>query len=316
MSFGLRQLHRISYKVGDQDAIYDAGDGHRIDSGYTEYSGDGGTFMPNIGTGFAIKNLSLGVTMGYLFGRRDYSTTRTLYDTVEFKTALYDADATYGGLFFSGGAQYRMKLNKDSTTILRLGVSGNLNRTFNANRDIIRSASGTGGTDTVYHEKGVSGKVVYPASYTIGFVLERRIGNNGQFLIGTDLVQNKWSSFRFFGAQDSVQDNWQLRVGTQLRPNAKVNSGYFSNVSYRAGFYFGPDYIRVGNELPVFGVSFGMGLPLGNTSALARTQFTVINLGLEYEQRGNNKNTLKENLFRFSIGLNLSDLWFSKRKYD
>jgi hypothetical protein len=255
--------------------------------------------------------------MGYMFGRRDYSTTRALFDTVELKTATYDADASYNGVFFSGGAQYQIRLNKDSTTLLRLGVSGNLKRTINASRDVTRAATGTAGTsDSVYFQQGLNGDVVYPASYTAGFVVEHQIGRNGAFLFGTDFVQNKWSQFRFFGAPDSVRDNWQLRIGTQLRPSAKANSGYFSNVSYRAGFYFGPDYIHVGQKLPVYGVSFGMGLPLANYSSLARGQFTIINLGLEYEQRGNNKNVLKENLFRLSIGLNLSDLWFSKRKYD
>jgi hypothetical protein len=42
----------------------------------------------------------------------------------------------------------------------------------------------------------------------------------------------------------------------------------------------------------------------------------MLNLAFEYLKRGNNNNLLKENLFRFSVGLNLSDLWFGKRKYD
>lgn len=315
MSFGLRQLNRISYKVGDQRAIYDPVTGGRLDSGYTEYTGNGGTYLPNIGTGVTIKNLSVGATVGYLFGRRDYSTTRALFDTVEYKTATYDADATYGGLFISGGVQYRIRFS--SKTALNLGVAGNLKQTVNAKRDVIRGAIGSANdTDFVFRQEGIKGNIVYPASYTAGFVLERQIGSNGAFLFGTDLVQNKWGQFRFFGAADSVQDNWQVRIGTQLRPNVKANSGYFSNVSYRAGFFFGPDYIHVGQKLPVYGVSFGMGLPLANYSSLARTQFTIINLALEYEQRGNNKNLLKENLFRISIGLNLSDLWFNKRKYE
>jgi hypothetical protein len=296
--------------VGDRSPIYDAGTGQFIDSGYTEYTGNGGTFLPNIGTGIAIKNLSLGVTVGYMFGRREFATRRALFDTVELKTATFDSDATYGDLFFSGGAQYRMKLN--TKTALTLGVSGNLKQTISATKDVSRIA---GGTDTVYLQRDVKGSIIYPASYTTGFVLERLVGTNGSFIFGTDLVRHQWSSFRFFGAPDSVRDNWQLRLGTQLRPDAKAGSGYFSNVSYRAGFYIGPDYIRVGRELPVFGVSFGMGLPMA-VSRLSPGQFTVINVALEYEKRGNNTNVLKENLFRLSVGLNFSDLWFSKRKYD
>ena len=102
-------------------------------------------------------------------------------------------------------------------------------------------------------------------------------------------------------------------MGGQVRPRPRDN--YFSNVAYRAGFFIGPDYINVGKELPQFGASFGLGLPIANyTRGLG--QFTVLNLGFEYSKRGNNNNSLKENLFRLSVGLNFSDLWFTKRKYD
>jgi len=53
---------------------------------------------------------------------------------------------------------------------------------------------------------------------------------------------------------------------------------------------------------------------LANYSRLSG-QFTTINIALEYIKRGNNSNIVKENLFRVSVGLNLSDLWFGKRKY-
>jgi hypothetical protein len=111
-----------------------------------------------------------------------------------------------------------------------------------------------------------------------------------------------------------VQNNWQLRFGGQYRPQSKLN--YFSNVSYRAGFYTGKDYITAGGELPQWGASFGLGLPIANYNRLSLNQYTIINLALEYDKRGNDENLLKENMFRVSIGLNLSDLWFTKRKYD
>jgi hypothetical protein len=68
--------------------------------------------------------------------------------------------------------------------------------------------------------------------------------------------------------------------------------------------------------LPQFGVSFGVGLPIANYNRLSIGQYSIVNLALEYNKRGNNDNLLKENTFRFSVGLNFSDLWFNKRKYD
>ena len=316
LSFGLRPISRISYKVNRTEKLFDDITGAPLDSAITQFNGSGGTFLPSIGTGFSIGNLSVGANMGYLFGRKEFSTRRALLnDSISYLSSVHSNNASYGDLFFNAGAQYRITL-KDKKTFLTLGLSGNLQQEINAEQDVTReSISNTGITDTVFHQTGMNGVVTYPASYTGGFVFENLIGNTGSFLVGADLVQNKWNNYRFFGATDSVQDNWQLRVGTHFRPNARPGS-YWSNVTYRAGVFFGPDYIRLANQVPIFGLSFGMALPLANFNRLSPYQFTNINVALEYEQRGNNDNQLKENMFRISLGLNFSDLWFTKRKYD
>ena len=77
----------------------------------------------------------------------------------------------------------------------------------------------------------------------------------------------------------------------------------------------GPDYIQVKEKMMQFGASFGLGLPVA-LSRQAPNQATFINLAFEMVKRGNDKNLLKENLFRFSLGFSLSDIWFIKRKYE
>jgi len=206
---------------------------------------------------------------------------------------------------------------------LRLGAYGNLKHDINAEDDVLRmtyvpSQSGDIQLDSVYRQKDVKGKIVYPSGYGLGFVIEKKpdLKNNkyGNWLVGVDFVQNNWSEYRFYGAPDSVQDAWEFRVGGQIRPEPKKN--YFSNVTYRAGFFVGQDYIHVDDKLPVLGLSFGMGLPLPNYNSLARGQASVLNLCFEYVKRGNNGNLLKDNIFRISAGLSFSDLWFNKRKYE
>jgi hypothetical protein len=71
----------------------------------------------------------------------------------------------------------------------------------------------------------------------------------------------------------------------------------------------------VQQDLPTFGASFGVALPI-RSSRLALNQFNALNLSFEYLKRGNNDNVLKENLFRFSVGFNFTDLWFIKKKYE
>ena len=164
----------------------------------------------------------------------------------------------------------------------------------------------------------VKGKIKLPASFTVGFVAQKPIiidknSKHAGWMIGMDFNMQNWSSYRFYGLADSVKNNWELRIGGAINP--VPNRSYFSNVTYRAGFFMGPDYIKVGQKLSRFGASFGMGLPIP-LSRQSPNQYTLINLALEYSKRGNNNNLLRENMFRFSLGFSLSDLWFGKHKFD
>lgn len=320
LSFGIRPVSRIYYKMSRREYLNDPLTNLPIDSAFTEFNGDGGAFLPTIGTGFAIKNFSAGVNIGYMFGRKDFSTKRTLFnDTESYKSANYETKASFGGLFYSAGIQYKANLTK--TVSLTLGVYGNLEQKINASQDIIRetftrdATTGDRTLDSVDYKKGVEGKITYPAQVGAGFVVEKLPSSKeAGWLLGVDFIQTKWTKYRFYSTTDAVKDNWEVRVGGQFRPAAKRN--YFSNVSYRLGIFTGPDYIYVDSkELKQTGFTFGLGLPLANYNRQAPGQVTIINLALEYIKRGNNSNYVKENLFRVSVGLNLSDIWFQKRKY-
>jgi len=329
LSFGIRPIHRVSYKISSTERLTDPQTGLPIDSATTLNQGDGGAYLPSIGTGYKFyvgKNnvIALGVNIGYLFGSKDYSTRRAfLNDTLAFNSGNYQTKTTYGNIFFNGGVQYMVQLNRDY--ILTVGAFGSLSQKLNASQDIIRETyfydpnQGYLRIDSVYEENNVKGKITYPASYTAGFVLRRQLNmeqKKSDWLVGVDFVQNKWDDYRFYGQADqTVKNAWQLRIGGQIRPVPKAN--YFSNVSYRAGFFFGPDYVQVEDKkLNSFGASLGLGLPLLSYNQMSRTQATMINLGFEFIKRGNNDNLLKENMFRVSVGLSLSDLWFVKKKYD
>lgn len=321
-NFGLRQLTRISYKISEVERLYDPVTGQSIDSAVTEFAGDGGVFLGSLGTGFAIKNLSVGLNFGYLFGKKAYSTKRGfINDTVEYNASNFNTQTSFGNIYANAGVQYKIDLSRK--LLLHLGVYGNLKQNIGATQDILRETYvGTlaGGTqlDSVFQQKNVKGTIVYPGGYGAGFVIEKKldIQNNkyGSWLVGLDFAQSNWKDYRFYGVQDSVQNNWQLKMGGEVRPEPKHS--YFSNVTYRAGLMFGQDYIHVIDKLPTWGLSLGVGLPLANYNQLARTQASIINLSLEFLRRGNNNNLLKDNYFRLSVGLSFSDLWFIKRKYE
>ncbi|HEY1869531.1 MAG TPA: hypothetical protein VGG71_00665, partial [Chitinophagaceae bacterium] len=322
LSFGLRQISRISYKIDQHERVFDPVTGSNIDSALTRYSGDGGAFLASAGTGFAIKNFSIGVNIGYLFGKKEYNTKRDLInDTVLYNNSNYDTKTSFGNIYENAGVQYKIDLSKKF--LLRLGAYGNLQQHLNAEEDLLRqtyvsTAAGDVQLDSVFEQKARKGKIIYPSGYAAGFILEKKpdYQNNkyGGWLVGVDYVRNNWSDYRYYGAIDSVRDSWEIKTGVQIKPEPKKD--YFSNVSYRAGFIIGQDYIHVESKLPVWGMSFGMSLPLANYNQIARGQVSTINIALQYTKRGNNDNLLKENLFSISVGLSFSDLWFVKRKYE
>jgi len=319
LSFGLHPISRISYNIEQIERLKDPNTGSPIDSALTLYQGDGGLYLASLGTGIRIKNLSLGINGGYLFGRKDYKTKRSfLNDTVFYYQANFETSSNFGSLYFDAGMQYKIQVNKK--IILTLGAYGNLTRELKARKDILietftyDATLGDTRLDSVYDQRNLKGKLIYPSSYTIGFVLQKFPEvKEGGWLIGVDFKQQNWDKYRFFGEPDLVMNNWEIHVGTELRPVPTRN--YLSNVSYRLGFFMGPDYIKLGQKLPQFGISMGMGLPL-KINRQAPNQATLINFALEYGKRGNNDNLLRENTFRFLIGFSLSDFWFIKRKYE
>ncbi len=329
LSFGIRPISRISYKIQQRDYLKDPNTGLPIDSAVTLYTGEGGAYLVSAGTGFSIFNkmkkdgeekLSIGITAGYLFGEKDYTTKRTLFnDTVDYNQAKYETRTNFGNLNFNTGIQYKVPLKKNLS--LTLGAYGSWGQSLNGTQDILRETYtydenvGESRLDSVSDMRNLKGKIDLPSSITAGFVLQKYAVPNkeGGWLFGVDFTQQNWDNYRFYGKTDSLRNKWELRVGAQINPVPKRN--YFSNISYRFGLFMGPDYVKVGQKLNQFGGSFGLGLPLA-TSRQAPNQATIINLAFEYGKRGNNSNLLSENMFRLSLGFSLSDFWFIKRKYD
>ena len=84
LSFGLRPLSRISYKISRNERLFDPITGLPIDSAITRFEGNGGAYQASLGTGFSVfkkmkadgreEKLSVGINAAYLFGSKDYST--------------------------------------------------------------------------------------------------------------------------------------------------------------------------------------------------------------------------------------------------
>jgi hypothetical protein len=321
MSLGLKPVSKINYKIEKNERL------SGIDSLNTIYEGNGGVNQLHLGTGIRYKNFSIGINAGYMFGSKDYSTKLTFIpdsSTTFYYRSNSENKTTFGGFFINGGIQYDLTLAKDAkdnvTKSLRLGVYGNLQQNLRANNDLIREIiiyDNNGNQyqlDSVYAEKDVKGTIKYPAMIAAGAVYE-----DAHWMLGADFEYGNWAGYRFYGQTDAVQNNWTIRVGTQYYP-AKIGTPvkkYFNFVKYRAGFYYGSDYIKSTVNRPEYGFTVGAGMPLTSLKRISYAgEYVVLNTGLEFGSRGNKQTNLRENLVRFSIGVSMNARWFQKPKYN
>ncbi len=307
MNIGLRPITRINYDILLNTRI------SGIDSAQYSYLGNGGTYQAFTGMAYGTKNLSIGFNAGYMFGNKEYSTRLSFVnDTINYKTTNSADTTRFGGLFFNAGIQYKIKLNEK--TILRLGFHGNLSTSMKATRNISRETiaynpnAGVVVIDSIYSSQDQKGTILHPSSWGAGFMFE---GEN-MWMFGGEIGVANWADYRYFGTADKMVNNWTGRIGGQFVPDFK-SSNYWQRVTYRIGASFGPDNVQLNKAIPQYMFSFGTGLPVRRN--VYTNQYTTINTAFELGFRGNKSNDIRENIFRFSLGLSLSDIWFNKPKY-
>jgi hypothetical protein len=329
LAIGLKPISAINYSVVEREKISSG------DSLHTLYEGTGGLNQLFIGVGKKWKDLSIGFNTGFIFGRKEISTIKQfLNDTVSYSQSKSSTTSEIGGMFLSGGLQYELSLRKKSATItransenylLRFGLTGSLKNTVNATQSIdkktiISSVTGDVRIDSVYEQNDVKGKVVLPSTYAAGVTLHKTVTNTrGVFemwSIGLEYTSTQWSTFRYYDVPDKLADSWQMKLGVQFSPDPFAGRDYLSKINYRAGAFFGKDYVNAdGNGLKQYGLSVGAGLPIRKWTSFDN-QFTVMNIAFQLGKRGTTVNTITENYMQVSLGISLSDLWFVKRKYD
>ncbi len=307
MAIGLRPLTRINYDIVYRTRLAN------IDSARYQYVGNGGTYQAFTGMAYGTKRLNIGFNVGYMFGNKEYSSQLTfINDTLAYKSTNSTDTTRFGGLFFNAGIQYKIKLSEKTT--LKLGAHGNLETKMNATRNLSRQTveynpnAGFVTLDSIYTGQDQKGTILYPSSWGAGFIVE----HENQWQIGAEIGMANWASYRYFGTPDKLNNNWTMRVGGQVIPDFK-SENYWKRVAYRLGASFGPEILNPGKTVPQSIFSFGFALPVRRN--VYTNQYTIINTAFEIGTRGNKANDIRENIFRLSLGLNLSDIWFNKPKY-
>ncbi len=305
INLGLKPQSRVYYRI-EQDSVIPNLDGTNT---YI-YSGDGGLNYAFIGAAGTYGGFSIGVNFGYMFGTTRYSGVLQQTGDDEILSSEFSRYDKTGGLYWSSGALYTAPLSEKLK--LRIGATFTLNQQLNIWRDDyqinFRTLGGVIDRDTSYNNINSKGTVVLPASYGFGMQF---LGNE-IWSAGADFSLTQWSQYRSFNLTDSVNDrSMRISIGGSYTPNPTSLRQYFQRVTYRIGFYYGTDYIRLRQtDINYYAATVGVSLPFRRTTDRIHTAF-------EIGQRGTEANNLiRENFYRLTLGVSLNDRWFIKRKYD
>ncbi len=331
MAFGLRPLTQINYSL-DQLKITSTGD-----SLYNNFIGQGGLNQAYIGFGKSWKHVSIGFNTGYNFGKKNIQNIKSYLfntDSTYFYQSQASTNTLFGGVFLHLGVQgefslktvaHKVATDKTEYT-LSYGGTYTLDQSLSGKQDVLR-ATGTYTTgtetplDTVSLSSNNIGSIKLPSKLTFGFAIHKKeASNNGiydQWVIGLEFNKSNWKDkYSFYGQPDLVSNDYLTRIGVQFCPNVLDFENYWSTVTYRAGFTTGKDYINFDqNGLKVNSFTLGLSLPIRKYRSYDY-QFSVLNMALQFGQRGSSVNSYQESFYKFTVGYSLSDIWFNKRKYD
>jgi len=155
-------------------------------------------------------------------------------------------------------------------------------------------------------------EMIIPNTYSLGL----GTGKRNVWFAGAqaEFAETSKSTNRSFTLNNvTYQDSYKYRLGGYFIPDYNSITSYFSRVTYRLGARYEESGLYIQNEsIDEFGISFGLGLPLGRG-------FSNANLTFEYGQRGtNNAGLVKEDFFKVGLSLSLNPLrpWFVPNKYN
>ena len=286
----------------------------------TRFYGIGGTsrIFGSFGM-FLMKDLSVGVEAGYVFGK-------TENNVVNQRTGVHLGTkhrevTNVRGAGVKLGVQYQKELaNK---LVVSMGATINFENKLNTKGSeyffslAVNAAAVEIPRDTLSNIS-ISGTIINPMKTGLGIGLGKPnkwyAGLEYEFQAALDIQGSIISSSTSYAYGNSNK----LSLGGFYLPKVNSISSYWERVTYRAGIRFEKTGLLISTtpttggftDINDFGISFGLGLPLGK-------RLSDLNLGLDYGKKGTTANNLiQENYFNFRLSLSLSDKWFKPRRID
>ncbi len=282
------------------------------DTVLNQYSGDGGLNKVYLSAGYEItKNLHVGATVNFSFGHLEYQSVQSI-DGIQYGT-IDIRDSEVNGFDFNYGATYTPIIKNKYTLFSSVTVNTQANL-VSSNFERLGSFSLSTGEEIEVRDVDLepsnlrNTELKIPTTTTFGLGL----GRDKKWFLGAEYSFQAVGSFRNdFIDPDNVayEDANTLRAGGYFIPDYASFTSYLKRITYRAGARTSKTGLIVNDtSIHDFGITFGLGLPVGGG-------FSNMNIGFEYGKRGTTvANLVEETYFKVSVGLSLNDKWFQKRK--
>jgi len=258
-----------------------------------------------------LPGLNIGARASYNFGTIENNLSR-VEENIQYGTSEFNTSELLG-FSYTLGAQYKRLLNNGLHVVASTHYTPSTKLTSDNTR-IIESffvlPSGSTAPRDTRDIPVEDSEFTFPSQLTFGL----GVGKNKKWFVGAEYTAQKTSNLtnRTFDVDFvTFNDDKTFRLGGFYIPNYNALGNYWKRVVYRAGVRFEETGINIrGEDVNEFGISFGVGLPVGRL-------FSNINIGFEFGRRGTTNNGLvQENFFNTFVSLSLNDRWFKKRYYD
>ncbi|MGC6524968.1 MAG: hypothetical protein ACON30_01665 [Flavobacteriaceae bacterium] len=313
IGFGLVPYSSVGYKLQS-----------RNEEGFLQYRyrGEGGINKVFLGTGYQLaKNLKIGFDAQYNFGSITNTTIAFGYNNdgelLQFQSREVKR-SDLSGFTFNFGLAFAKKISQN------LEIMATATHTPQADlKSENKSQIATITIDSQDKEYVITSSEVdlaalglfetnllLPSKTSFGF----GIGRPRKWFAGIDYTFLKTSDFsnRYVSIDNATfEDASTLSIGGFFIPKYDSFGSYWKRIVYRAGLRLEQTGLVVNNEsINEFGISFGVGVPVGRL-------FSNANVAFEIGQRGTTaSNLVQENFFNVNISLSLNDRWFEKRKFN
>lgn len=296
LSLGLMPYTNVGYKTETEQGIEGTADFFNITS-----KGEGGFSKIFIGNSFKINHkTSVGINSNFLIGYIEKSETYTYWGASGYwqKKAKYEPKTA---VCFDFGLQYADSLN--SKWLYTLGFTGGVDTKLKLRKYIAYDSDTSTYTTDEFQS---TSNFWIPAYGGFGFSL-----SSSKWLFAADYRIQFWDNVSNKNDLPWLTNSHHAAVGAQYIPRRMIGRSIFERMSYQVGAHFDRSYLRINSEnFDIYGVTFGLVVPLKN-------QMSNLGISVDVGKKGRLSNGMfKENYIQVNLLLNMSDIWFLKRKFD